>query len=61
MTLRERILEYMKSNHLSRRQMAELVDIKCHNLSKYLDDLLGCSKEATEATLSAYFLKLDKA
>ncbi len=29
--------------------MAERVDVKCRNLSKYLDDLPGCSKEVIEA------------
>jgi len=61
MNLRERTLAYMKSHHLGRRQMAELVDIRCSNLSKYLDSLPGCSKEVIEAALGAYFLKLERA
>jgi DNA transposition AAA+ family ATPase len=61
MNLRERTLAYMKSRHLSRRAMAELVDVRCSNLSKYLDSLPGCSKEVIEAALGAYFLKLERA
>jgi DNA transposition AAA+ family ATPase len=61
MNLRERTLAYMKSHHLGRRQMAELVDVRCSNLSKYLDSLPGCSKEVIEAALGAYFLKLERA
>jgi hypothetical protein len=61
MNLRERTLAYMKSHHLSRRQMAELVDVRCSNLAKYIDDLPGCSKEVIEAALGAYFLKLERA
>lgn len=61
MTLRQRTLEYMKSRHLSRSQMAELVDLRCPTLSKYLDDLPGCSKEVVEAALGAHFLSLERA
>jgi DNA transposition AAA+ family ATPase len=61
MNLRERTLAYMKSRHLSRRAVAELVDVRCSNLSKYLDCLPGCSKEVIEAALGAYFLKLERA
>ena len=61
MNLRERTLAYMRSHHLSRRAMAELVDVRCSNLSKYLDSLPGCSKEVIEAALGAYFLKLERA
>lgn len=61
MNLRERTLAYMKSRHLSRRAVAELVDVRCSNLSKYLDSLPGCSKEVIEAALGAYFLKLERA
>jgi DNA transposition AAA+ family ATPase len=61
MNLRERTLAYMKCRHLSRRAVAELVDVRCSNLSKYLDSLPGCSKEVIEAALGAYFLKLERA
>src|SRR5258708_2542048 len=61
MTLRERTHDYMKSHHLSPRQMAELVEVKCYNLARYLDSLPGCSQEVIEAALGAYFLKLDRA
>jgi len=61
MSLRERTLEYMKAHHLSLQVTAELVDVKRHNLAKYLHDLPGCSREVIEAALWAYFLKLDKA
>ena len=61
MNLRERTLAYMRSRHLSRRAVAELVDVRCSNLSKYLDSLPGCSKEVIEAALGAYFLKLERA
>jgi len=61
MNLRERTLAYMRSHHLSRRAVAELVDVRCSNLSKYLDSLPGCSKEVIEAALGAYFLKLERA
>ena len=61
MNLRERTLASMKSHHLSRRAMAELADVRCSNLSKYLDSLPGCSKEVIEAALGAYFLKLERA
>jgi DNA transposition AAA+ family ATPase len=61
MNLRERTLAYMRSHHLSRRAVAELVDVRCSNLAKYIDDLPGCSKEVIEAALGAYFLKLERA
>jgi len=61
MNLRERTLAYMRSHHLGRRAVAELVDVRCSNLSKYLDSLPGCSKEVIEAALGAYFLKVERA
>jgi DNA transposition AAA+ family ATPase len=61
MNLRERTLAYMKARHLSRQQMAELIDVRCHSLAKYLDNLPGCSKESVEAALGAHFLKLERA
>jgi hypothetical protein len=60
MNLREQTREYMKAQHLSRPQMAELIDVRCHSLAKYLDNLPGCSKESVEAALRAYFLKLER-
>jgi hypothetical protein len=60
MNLREQTREYMKARHLSRQQMAELIDVRCHSLAKYLDNLPGCSKESVEAALRAYFLKLER-
>jgi len=60
MNLREQTREYMKTRHLSRQQMAELVNIRCYSLAKYLDDLPGCSKETVEAALRAYFLNLER-
>jgi DNA transposition AAA+ family ATPase len=50
----------MKDRHLTRQQMAELIDVRCHSLAKYLDNLPGCSKESVEAVLRAYFLKLER-
>jgi DNA transposition AAA+ family ATPase len=50
----------MKVRHLSRQQMAELIDVRCYSLAKYLDNLPGCSKESVEAALRAYFLKLER-
>ena len=58
--MREQTREYMKDRHLSRQQMAELIDVRCHSLAKYLDSLPGCSKESVEAALRAYFLKLER-
>ncbi|MBZ5516834.1 MAG: AAA family ATPase [Acidobacteriia bacterium] len=60
MDLREQTREYMKARHLSRQEMAELVDVRCHALAKYLDNLPGCGKESVEAALRAYFLKLER-
>ena len=60
MNLREQTREYMKAYHLSRQQMAELLNIRPYILAKYLDDLPGCSKESVEASLRAYFLKLER-
>lgn len=60
MKLREQTREYMKARHLSRQQMAELVDVRCYALAKYLEDLPGCNKESVEAALRAYFLKLER-
>ncbi len=60
MGLREQTREYMKARHLSRQQMAGLVDVRCYALAKYLDNLPGCSKESVEAALRAYFLKLER-
>jgi len=60
MNLREQTREYMKSRHLSRQQMAELIDVRCYSLAKYLDNLPGCSKESIEAALRVYFLKLER-
>ena len=60
MPLREQTREYMKARQLSRQQMAELIDVRCHSLAKYLDSLPGCSKESVEAALRAYFLKLER-
>ena len=50
----------MKVRHLGRQQMAALVDIRCRNLSMYLDGLPECNKEVVEAVLGAYFLKVDR-
>jgi DNA transposition AAA+ family ATPase len=50
----------MKAQHLSRQQMAELIDVRCYALAKYLDNLPGCSKESVEAGLRTYFLKLER-
>ena len=61
MDLRERAREYMKARHLGKQQMAELINVRCYALSKYLDQLPGCSKESVEAALRAYFLKLERA
>jgi DNA transposition AAA+ family ATPase len=61
MNLREQTREYMKARHLSRQEMAELVDVRCYALAKYLDNLPGCGKETVEAALRAYFLKLERA
>lgn len=58
--MREQTREYMKARQLSRQQMAELIDVRCHSLAKYLDSLPGCSKESVEASLRAYFLKLER-
>lgn len=60
MNFREQTRAYMKAMHLSRQQMAGLVDVRCSALGKYLDDLPGCSKESVEASLRAYFLKLER-
>ena len=60
MQLREQTREYMKARHLSRQQMAELIDVRCYSLAKYLEDFPGCSKESVEAALRAYFLKLER-
>jgi DNA transposition AAA+ family ATPase len=60
MPLREQTREYMKAQHLSRQQMAELIDVRCYSLAKYLENFPGCSKESVEAALRAYFLKLDR-
>ena len=60
MNLREQTREYMKVHHLSRQQMAELLDIRRYALAKYLDDLPGCNKESVEASLRAYFLKQER-
>ncbi len=59
MNLRERTRAYMKARHLGRQQMAELVDIRCRNLSLYLDGLPECHKEVVEAVLGGYFLKVE--
>jgi DNA transposition AAA+ family ATPase len=61
MDLPARTREYMKARHLGKQQMAELVNVRCYALSKYLDQLPGCSKESVEAALRAYFLKLEQA
>jgi DNA transposition AAA+ family ATPase len=60
MNLREQALAYMKAHHLSRREMAEQVNVRCYALSKYLDQLPGCSKESVEAALRAYLLELER-
>jgi DNA transposition AAA+ family ATPase len=60
MNLRERTRAYMKARHLGREQMAELVDIRCRNLSLYLDGLPECNKEEVEAVLGGYFLKVER-
>lgn len=60
MNLREQTRDYMKTRHLSRQQMAEILNIRRYVLAKYLDDLPGCSKESVEASLRAYFLKLER-
>jgi DNA transposition AAA+ family ATPase len=49
------------SNHLSRREMAELVDVGVAALGRYLDSLPVGGKEAIEAALGSYFFKLDQA
>jgi len=60
MQLREQTREYMKDRHLSRQQMAELIDVRCYSLAKYLENFPGCSKASVEAALRAYFLKLER-
>jgi DNA transposition AAA+ family ATPase len=60
MNLREQTVVYMKAHHLSRREMAERVDVKSSNLAKFLDNMPGCAKEMIEAALQAYFLKLER-
>ena len=60
MNLRERTRGYMKAWHLGRQQMAALVDIRCRNLSMYLDGLPECNKEEVEAVLGAHFLKVER-
>ena len=60
MPLREQTREYMKARQLSRQQMAELIDVRCYSLAKYLENLPGCSKASVEAALRAYFLKLER-
>ena len=39
---------------------AELANIRCYVLAKYLDDLPGCNKESVEASLRAHSPKLER-
>jgi len=61
MTLRGRTLGYMKSHHLTRQELAEMLDIRFSHLAKYLDGIPLSGRDTFEAQLQAYFLKADLA